>query len=147
MKHSCFFLAIFLVGIASCKTSDKKNPSAMTDEQRKAASSDTSRFTRIEWIDPVVQPLGKLKKDQSIEITYRFRNAGQQNLIIENVSAQCGCTIPSKPEEPIAPGAEGIIRAKFNGSGSGTISKQIYVRANTKPDMDHTLTFTGEIQE
>ena len=95
----------------------------------------------------MVQNLGKLVKDQSIEVSFRFKNSGSKILLIESVTAQCGCTIPEKPEKPFAPGEEGIIKAKFNGSGQGTISKQIYVKANTGPSKDHTLTFTGDIQE
>lgn len=142
--------------LGGCKENDKKaegNPGttdtapALTEEQKQQALADPASFTTIEWIDPVTQNLGKLIKDQTIEITFRFKNAGNKNLVIENVTAQCGCTIPEKPEKPIAPGEEGIIKAKFNGAGQGTISKQIYVKANTSPSTDHTLTFTGEIKE
>ncbi|MFZ9386729.1 MAG: DUF1573 domain-containing protein [Chitinophagaceae bacterium] len=139
--------------LSSCQGKDKKadgaagGGEALTEEQKQKALSDPSNFTTLEWIDPTTRNLGKLVKDQTIEITYRFKNSGTKNLIIENVTAQCGCTIPEKPEKPIPPGEEGIIRAKFNGSGQGTISKQIYVKANTTPATDHTLTFTGDIQE
>lgn len=142
--------------LVACQGNDKKASTGagngdssmhLTDEQKKQAIADSTNFTTLEWIDPVVQDLGKLVKDQTIEITYRFKNTGTKNLVIENVSAQCGCTIPEKPEKPFAPGEEGVIKAKFNGSGQGTISKQIYVKANTSPQTDHTLTFSGVIQE
>ena len=142
--------------VAACNSGDKKatagdnaNDTAanLTAEQKQQALSDSSNFTTLEWIDPIVKDLGKLIKDQSIEITYRFKNTGSKILVIENVTAPCGCTIPEKPEQPIAPGEEGVIKAKFNGSGKGTINKTISVRANTSPAVDHTLTFTGEIQE
>ena len=145
-----FFLLTITAGLIACQGKDKNAAgagSSLTDEQKANALTDTSNFTTLEWIDPMTQNLGKLIKDQTIEITYRFKNTGTKNLIIENVSAQCGCTIPEKPEKPIAPGEEGIIRAKFNGSGHGTISKQVYVKANTTPANDHTLTFTGDIEE
>lgn len=141
---------------SACKTGDKKvtgtngtgdSTVSLTPEEKQKALTDSSNYTTLEWIDATTRDLGKLVKDQSIEVTFRFKNTGDKALIIENVSAQCGCTIPEKPEQPFAPGQEGIIKAKFNGSGQGTISKQIYVKANTKPLTDHTLTFTGEIQE
>lgn len=153
-KWIILFSAAMLLG--ACQGNDKKatagsgngdGSTLLTDEQKKQALADTTNFTTLEWIDPVVQDMGKLIKDQTIEITYRFKNTGTKNLVIENVSAQCGCTIPEKPERPFAPGEEGVIKAKFNGSGQGTISKQIYVKANTSPQTDHTLTFNGEIQE
>ena len=142
-----FLFAAILVG---CKSTDKKaggQSATLTEEEKQKALTDSTNFTSIEWLDPIVQDLGKLVKEQSIEISFRFKNSGSKVLLIESVSAQCGCTIPEKPEKPIAPGEEGIIKAKYNGSGHGTISKQIYVKANTRPAKDHTLTFTGEIQE
>ncbi len=143
-------LFLLAVSLTACKSGDKKAvtaPENLSPEEKQKVLNDTASYTSIEWIDPLVQNLGKLVKDQSIEVSFRFKNSGNKILLIESVSAQCGCTIPEKPEKPFAPGEEGIIKAKFNGSGSGTISKQIYVKANTSPSKDHTLTFTGDIQE
>lgn len=139
---------VIAVSLIACKNSDKKAvEKTLTQEEKEKAVTDTANFTTIQWLDSTTTNLGKLTKDKSIEITYRFKNTGTKNLIIESVSAQCGCTIPEKPEKAFAPGEEGVIKAKFNGSGKGTISKQIYVMANTNPQKDHTLTFTGEIIE
>jgi hypothetical protein len=170
MKKILFVLVIFS-GLIACKSNDKKttdntsnlsgdNKNAMTDLKNSdtshsglnatdanAANTDNADFTTIQWLDSSTLKLGKLKKGNSVEITFRFKNTGTKNLIIENVTAQCGCTIPEKPERPFAPGEEGIIKAKFNGSGSGTITKQVYVTANTNPSKSHTLTFTGDIIE
>lgn len=146
MKKTALILLAPLL-LAACKNTDKKTTGPLSEAEKQKALSDSTQFTSIQWLDSTTQNLGKLVKDQSIEISFRFKNAGNKVLLIESVSAQCGCTIPEKPEKPIAPGEEGTIRAKYNGSGHGTISKQIYVRANTNPSRDHTLTFTGEIQE
>jgi hypothetical protein len=147
MKRLLFVFAA--AGIfAACQNSDKKaGDKALTTEEKEKALSDTTNYTTMEWLDPVTKDLGELIKDQTIELTYRFKNTGNKILVIENVSAQCGCTIPEKPEKPISPGEEGVIKAKFNGRGQGMISKQIYVKANTKPTTDHTLTFTGTFKE
>ena len=149
---------IFGVGalVAACSSSDKKAADSgnaddstrnLTAEEKQKAIADSSNFTTLEWLDPVTKDLGKLVKDQSIEISFRFKNTGDKALIIENVSAQCGCTIPEKPEQPVAPGEEGVIKARYNGAGKGVISKQVYVKANTSPSVDHILTFTGELQD
>lgn len=141
-------MMVIAVSLIACKNSDKNAvEKTLTQEEKEKAVTDTANFTTIQWLDSTTTNLGKLTKDKSIEITYRFKNTGTKNLIIESVSAQCGCTIPEKPEKAFAPGEEGVIKAKFNGSGKGTISKQIYVMANTNPQKDHTLTFTGEIIE
>lgn len=145
-------LALFICPLfIACKSTDKKtgpaNEAPLTAEEKQSALTDSTNFTTLEWIDSTTRDLGKLVQDQSIEISFRFRNTGNKPLIIQDVSAQCGCTIPEKPEKAFAPGEEGLIRAKYNGSGHGIISKQIYVKANTTPSKDHTLTFNGEVQE
>ncbi|MCX8020811.1 MAG: DUF1573 domain-containing protein [Chitinophagaceae bacterium] len=148
-----FSLVTAFAMLLSCNPKDKSasagnNPVAgLTEEQKQSAMADSANYTTIEWLDPTTLNLGKLVKDQNIDVVFRFKNSGNKNLIIKDVSAPCGCTIPEKPHKPFAPGEEGEIRAKFNGSGHGTITKQIHVKANTKPVTDHTLTFTGEIQD
>lgn len=156
MKHVLIILTGF-IALAACKSADKKmggngknggdSTITLTPEQIEKAKTDSANFTTIEWIDSTTRNLGKLVKDQSVEVTFRFKNSGDKTLIIENVSASCGCTIPEKPEQPIAPGQEGVIKAKFNGSGSGPITKTVTVIANTNPSKTHTLTFTGEVEE
>lgn len=147
MKKGLIILVV-LASMVACKTSDKKaTETPLSAEEKENAIADTANFTSIEWIDSTKKNLGKLKKDETIEISYRFKNVGTKNLIIENVTASCGCTIPEKPEQAFAPGEEGVIKAKFNGSGHGTIMKQITVTANTKPQKEHFLTFTGDLPE
>jgi hypothetical protein len=141
-----FFILAAVISLAACKTGDKKTTTVnLTQEEIEKAKNDSANFTSILWIDSTTRDLGKLQKDQPIEITYRFKNSGTKVLVIEDVTAQCGCTIPEKPTQPFGPGEEGIIKAKFNGNASGTISKQVYVKANTNPTKDHILTFTGEM--
>ncbi len=147
MKKTVWILAA-LFSLAACKITDKKKPDGgLTQEEKEKAITDSTNFTTIQWIDSTTKELGELVKDQTIEITYRFKNTGTKNLIFESVTAPCGCTIPEKPEKPYAPGEEGEIRAKYNGSGQGMISKQIYVRANTRPAVDQMLIFTGHFKE
>lgn len=148
MKQTLIILAAILT-LAACKSTDKKVIPAgnMTKEDMEKAKNDSLNFTTIEWIDSTTRNLGKLKKDESVEVTFRFKNSGDKNLVIEDVTAQCGCTIPEKPTQAYGPGEEGVIKAKFNGSGSGVISKMVTVMANTKPSKEHHLTFTGEIIE
>jgi hypothetical protein len=144
------FIVVIATGMMACKSNDKNATipaGKMTPAEIEKAKTDSTQFTSIQWIDSSTRSLGKLVKDQEIEVTFRFKNAGDKVLVIENVSAGCGCTIPEQPKEPFAPGQEGVIKAKFNGSGSGTISKNVTVIANTKPFKEHTLIFTGEIVE
>ena len=145
MKRVLIVLTI-AISIMACKNSDKKtDPAVLTTEEKEKAITDSSSFTTIQWLDSTFKDLGKLNKDQTVELTYRFKNTGDKNLIIDNVSVQCGCTVVEKPERAFAPGEEGVIKTKYNGSGQGQIRKEIYVTANTSPSGSHTLAFGGEI--
>jgi hypothetical protein len=63
-------------------------------------------------------------------------------LIISSATASCGCTVAEKPEQPIAPGAESAIKAKFDSNHrEGEQNKQVYVTANTKGNTNQQLSF------
>ena len=147
---SLLFISALTIAITACSPSGNKqadggNANKLSTDSVASIMKDSSSFTTLQWIDSVNVDLGKLKQGKEVEITWRFKNTGKYNLIIEAVSASCGCTIPEKPENVIEPGKEGVIKAKFNGSGFGPIAKQVHVSANTLPENQHTLGFTGEI--
>ena len=61
--------------------------------------------------------------------SFEFTNTGDAPLIITNVQSTCGCTVPSKPTEPILPGKTGKIDVKYN-MNPGIIRKTITVESN-----------------
>ncbi|AXG74916.1 DUF1573 domain-containing protein [Flavobacterium arcticum] len=60
---------------------------------------------------------------------FEFTNAGDEPLIIKDVKSTCGCTIPSKPKDPIMPGKTGKIEIKYN-MKPGPIRKTITLMSN-----------------
>lgn len=149
MKKTIFLL-IAATALVSCAMKDKKATGpVLTQEQREKALNDSVNFTSIQWLDTTIKDLGKVKEGQVVEVTYKFRNSGTKNLVIYDVTASCGCTVPEKPEQPFAPGQEGTIRAKFDSRGRphGMARKEVYVTANTKPEKSHILTFNVEITD
>jgi len=141
-----FIMLIAVVSLAACQTTDKKTAKkSLSEEEKTDALKDSANYTTIQWLDSTFKDLGKVKEGQMVEVTYRYKNTGNKSLIIANVSAQCGCTVPEKPEEPIAPGKEGVIKAKFDSkSRKGENRKDVYVTANTIPQ-NQTLTFRVEV--
>ena len=61
--------------------------------------------------------------------TFEFTNTGDAPLIIKDVKSTCGCTVPSKPKDPILPGQTGKIEIKYN-MNPGPIRKTITVESN-----------------
>ena len=60
---------------------------------------------------------------------FEFKNTGNEPLIINNVQATCGCTVPSKPDSPILPGNSGKIEVRYN-MNPGIFTKSVIVDSN-----------------
>lgn len=130
------FLILATASILSCKTDDKKlKDSPLTAEQKQQALKDTNNFTTIQWLDSTIINLGNVKEGSNVEVAFRFKNTGTKQLVIGNVSPGCGCTIAEKPELPIAPGEESVIKGTFKSGGQspGEHRKYITVTSNTNP--------------
>ncbi len=77
--------------------------------------------------------------------TFEFVNEGNANLVIIDVTAQCGCTRPEYPKSPIAPGKKGKIKVTFNPNGRpGGFEKVVTVRTNGSPGKVR-LKITGNV--
>jgi len=144
MKKYLFIISSAFI-LSACGTNETENETAAVSETTAVVQANNN--TTIEWVDSSYQDLGKVKEGQTVEVTYRFKNSGDQPLIVSNVSAGCGCTVAEKPEEPIAPGKESTIKALFNSAGqsAGEHRKEVYVVANTAPNDRQTLSFRVEV--
>ena len=69
------------------------------------------------------------KNDDNGLRIFEFTNTGNEPLVVTNVISTCGCTVPSKPKEPILPGKTGKIEVKYN-MATGPIRKTITVETN-----------------
>jgi hypothetical protein len=69
------------------------------------------------------------KEDDNGLRVFEFTNIGDAPLIIKDVKSTCGCTVPTKPKDPIMPGKAGKIEVKYN-MNTGPIRKTITVESN-----------------
>lgn len=147
VKHTLLVISAAALLVA-CKQKDANSTPAATGTLAGSnALADTASYTAIQWLDSTYQDLGKVKKGQVVEISWRFKNAGDKPLVIQSVRPGCGCTVAEKPEAPLAPGEEGTIKGKFdsNNQSEGEHRKTISVDANTKNTPYHQLTFRVEV--
>jgi hypothetical protein len=161
MKKILIVLAAAIT-IASCKEADKTAEATTTTSTAPATEAvspapntattpqqntvDPATLTKVEWLDGMDRDFGKMKEGENLEVSFRFKNVGDKPLVISNVSASCGCTVPETPKKPYAPGETGVIKASFNSSGKvGSQSKQVNVFANLDPAMT-TLNFRVEVK-
>ncbi|MCE5206070.1 MAG: DUF1573 domain-containing protein [Porphyromonadaceae bacterium] len=89
---------------------------------------------------------GTIKEELGAVTTqFEFTNTGKTPLIIQRVSASCGCTTPSYTREPVLPGKKGTISAKYSTiRRPGTFNKTITVYTNV-PDTVYVLTIKGNV--
>ena len=141
-------LVLFLLLIISCKDeasigNSKKSIDAIKDADKissiirnpvsASTPKDTANVAKIEF-EKEFYEFGKIKEGQKAMHSFKFKNTGKVNLVITAAKSTCGCTVPSWPEEPIAPGRSGKIDVIFDSKGKkGAISKPIRITANTNP--------------
>jgi hypothetical protein len=74
-----------------------------------------------------------IKQGESVNHEFTFTNTGKEPLVIANAQGSCGCTVPTWPKEPIAPGATGVIKVTFNSAGKmGMQDKTVTLNSNAK---------------
>ena len=86
--------------------------------------------------------------DEGTRATYEFEfsNTGDSNLILNNVQASCGCTVPTWPRQPIKPGQKDKITVVYNSAGRpGDFQKSITVTTNMKEDGVKMLSIHGKV--
>lgn len=142
--------ALLAVGfVASCNNSE----SAAQEEAREDLSSNTVQPANQAAAQPAAaQPaapagptttmtfeetefdFGTVNDGEKVSHTYTFTNTGDEPLILSNAKGSCGCTVPSWPREPIAPGATGEITVEFNSKNKkGKRNQKVTITANTNP--------------
>ncbi len=75
---------------------------------------------------------------------FKFTNTGNAPLIITNAKGSCGCTVPTYPKEPIAPGESSEIKVRYDTNRIGKFTKRVTITSNAGAEQK-MLTITGEV--
>ncbi|MFW5831487.1 MAG: DUF1573 domain-containing protein [Prolixibacteraceae bacterium] len=97
---------------------------ALQAQEGQAAQNDSIIFNKL------VHDYGTIEKGGDGNCEFVFTNKGQKPLVLSNVRASCGCTVPQWPREPIAPGEQGKIKVKYNTKTVGSFNKSVTVNSN-----------------
>jgi hypothetical protein len=137
-------------GISSKIEANLTSESELKKELEEVEIEEQKRLKEIEAtqtnlsFDRIKHDFGKVLEDSENRTTFIVKNIGKKPLVIESVSASCGCTTPTKPEKPIAPGKSDKIEVVFHPK-VGQLNEQtktVTVTANTEPSMS-VLTITA----
>ncbi len=74
-------------------------------------------------------------------------NTGTEPLVITSAKASCGCTVPSFPKEPIAPGESATITVKYDTKRPGSINKSIKITSNAVNAAEKVIYIKGQVQQ
>ena len=84
---------------------------------------------KIEFKTDIID-YGEIAKGSDGLRIFEFTNTGNAPLIVSNVKSSCGCTVPSKPDGPVAPGESSTIEVKYDTKRIGPIRKTVTVYSN-----------------
>ncbi len=113
----------------SKKSVENVTPNAAAPATQKPAGKTTSvKFEEMSY------DWGKLKEGDKMTHIFKFKNTGNEDLIISDARGSCGCTVPEWPKEPIKAGKGGEIKVIFDSAHkAGPQSKTVTITANTDP--------------
>ena len=96
--------------------------------------------------DKLIHDFGTFKEEKgNVTCTFSFINTGSVPLVINRVTASCGCTSPAWSKEPIIPGGGGFVKATYNPKNRpGGFRKSLTVFSNAEKKAV-VLTITGEV--
>lgn len=93
-----------------------------------------SNLPPIVEFDPPTADLGEMTAGLSKSMTVKIRNISSEPIRITKAIANCGCTTPQWPKDPIAPGATGEIEVAMKANEkAGRMSKQVTLQFESGP--------------
>ena len=132
MKKSILIVAILSAFVF---TSCKENAADKVSEEKVVEAADrdanSGKYPVISFEEKEFD-FGTIDNGTKVEHVFKFTNTGEVPLVIVGAKSSCGCTVPSYPKEPVAPGAVGELLVKFNGTGKNQVSKTVTITANTE---------------
>lgn len=107
-------------------------------------------LTTIEFEEDTYD-FGEVMEGEKVVYEYKFKNTGNEPLIISNAKGSCGCTVPEWPREPIPVGGSDVIKVQFDSKGKGKVggqpqSKRVTLTTNTDPANVY-LTIKGTVNK
>ena len=82
--------------------------------------------------------------ERKVNAQFKFKNTGDTPISILRVESGCGCTLPERPRDPVAPGAEGAVPVVYNG-GDRQGRQQQAITVESSDGVTHELSLVVEL--
>lgn len=139
MRKYLFLLGlVMLFGFFSCNTDKTKTGGEYNIDNPANADNPDANGDGLPTIDleETEYNFGTVIQGEKVSHSFVFANNGDGNLVISNVKASCGCTVPKWTKEPVKPGKTGTIELVFDSSNrEGIQTKTAKVYSNTSPNV------------
>lgn len=136
-------LAVFGVTASNAQNKTAKKAAAKTETVAKKSDMPRVEGAGIIFESETID-YGTINKNANGVRDFVFTNNGNKPLLITNAQGSCGCTVPTYPKEPIAPGAQGKISVKYDTNRVGAFSKTVTLTTNAA-DPKKVLTIKGTV--
>lgn len=123
-------IALLLASFSLQAQDTSKKPQDATKKEQSATNKGKKAKVAEITFESLEHDYGNIYKGDNGECEFVFKNTGKAPLQITNARASCGCTVPSWPREPIAPGKKSVIKVKYDTNRLGSINKSITVTSN-----------------
>lgn len=100
--------------------------------------------TELVGFNKLKYSFGKIKQNVPVSYTFQLKNNGSKPLIIEQATAQCGCTTPEYSKKPILKNKTSPLKITFNAANPGPFTKTVTVKFLNIPEPS-ILTIEGEV--
>ncbi len=104
---------------------------AAAQESRPAAAPRLELGAR-EW------NFGEVWQGEPLSFEFQVKNAGDAPLEISDVKSSCGCTVPTKPKSPLAPGESDTVKISFDSVKRHGAQSQTVTFATNDPQQPMT---------
>ena len=132
MKKIILILAVITAfSFTSCKENAASKVSKEKVAEAETRDANAGKFPKMIFTETEFD-FGTIDQGTSVEHVFEFTNTGEAPLVIVSAKSSCGCTVPTYPKTPVAPGDTAEMLVKFNGSGKNQVSKTVTVTANTE---------------
>ena len=124
MSYKLFLLfPILVIYLSACMP-------VKTEDSAKVVKSG---FPAIIEFAELERDFGKITEGEKVGWYFKYRNAGESDLLISNVITTCGCTVSKYSKKPLSPGEEEELQIIVDSSGrKGKEIKNVKIESNAQ---------------
>lgn len=140
-------LSLLIIGCGDKPTSKELLSAELVENPATASNSNaiSEADAPVMTFEKDKYEFGKIIQGEKVTYSFKFKNTGKSDLIINSANATCGCTVPTYSKDPIKPGETGKVDVVFDSDGKkGVVNKTVTIQANTIPNTK-ILEISGEI--